>query len=308
MADGAANGMTLHVTVRELQVAALVLDMHRRAVTSLDKSRFRLQLDNDKPFPPVTVHREGDDPISLAIILDLSQSHRYQEQLGDALATMREKLLLPHDHLLLFAMDCSLVTYRGDTATPEDVKEGVAQMMANPNLHVAGSKSRTCADKLHLWDVSMLVLKRLAGTPGRHAMLLVTDGRDTASVTPMMNLARYSTITATTLFALPSTDMQAPNGAKSPLEILVTKTGGQLLDAPSKQLERSFEDCVGLLRERYILGFNQPQHAKPGEHAIQAMVQRGGYIIRTSGVSVPLLEKSEATVGQDASSDEPAKP
>ena len=310
VADNGASGMTLHVTVRELQVAALVLDMHRKAVTDIDRSRFRLRLDNGKTFLPMTVHRAGDDPFSLAVVMDLSQTHRYQTQLAEALAAARRDLLLPHDRLLLFAADCNLISYRGDTSTPEGVKAGVEQIQANPSLHSAGNKSRTCADSMHLWDTSMLVLRKLSTAPGRHAVLLITDGRDNGSVTPMLDLARMSTITATTLFALPSTDMQSPNGAKSPLEILVTRTGGRILDAPSKNLEKSLADCVELLRERYILGFNQPQNAKPGDHMIQAMVQRSGYVILTSGVSAPLSESSGATstIGQDASTDGPAKP
>lgn len=308
--DG-ASGMTLHVTVRELQVAALVLDMHRHAVAGIDRSRFRLQVDSGSPFLPTTVHRAGDDPISIAVVLDLSEHRHFQDELPKALAAMRENLLRPQDRLLLFAVDCSLVSYRDDTGTPEAVRKGVGELINNPRLHLPGKPGRTCSDQLHLWDSAMMILKKLSTAPGRHAMLLVTDGRDTSSITPMFDLARLCTITATTLFALPPHDMLSPNGPKTALEILAAKTGGQLLDAPSRNdIARSFAECMSLLRERYILSFNQPQNAKSGEHIIQASVQRGGFLIRTSGVSVPLGEKSETTItaGQDPSKDDPAKP
>jgi len=288
--EGGATGMTLHVTVRELQVAALVLDDHRRVVSNLDPSRFRLHIERRKPFPPMRFHRQGDDPFTLAVVMDVSHENRFRSQLPDALAQLRQTALLPHDRLLLFAVDCKGVVYRGNTGTPDNTRTGATELLASPLVHetTANGKPRTCGDRVHLFDEIVFALRNVAVQPGRHTVLVVSDGLDMGSIAKMSDLEEFATNSATTVFVQPSFDMSGPNVRRSSLEPLVMMSGGVVLDEPGKDgLANSFETCVKMLRERFILGFNQPSNLRAGHNELHVTVDHANYDIRSSGVSAP---------------------
>jgi hypothetical protein len=290
IAGEAATGMTLHVTVRELQVAALVLDGHRHVVSDLDPTLFRLQIARRKPFPPMRIHRQGDDPFTLAVVMDVSRQHRFDAQLPDALALLRETALLPHDRLLLSAVNCQGVAYRGDTSTPDNVRKGTSELLASPKLHetLVKGRERPCDDQVRLLDGIAYALNRVAGQPGRHAVLVVSDGFDAGSITRMNDLEDLATNAAATVFVQPSVDMSGPNVRRSSLDPLVMISGGVVLDQPGKdELGRSFQNCVAMLRERFILGFNQPSNLHPGHNDLHVTVYRASYDVRASGVTAP---------------------
>jgi len=285
-----ADTMTLHVVVRELQVAALVLDSHRRPVARVDPASFRLQIEHRPRFQPMRVHREGDDPITLAVLLDASREQKYLDQLPDALATLREKALLPHDRLLISAVDCKGLIYKGDTSTPESVRTGVQQLLASGMLHDGMHKGRPrlCTDRAHVWDEVAYALHRVASEPGRHAVLVVSEGYDYGSLNTLAKLEEFTTAVAGTVFVLPSLDMSGPNVRRSPLDQLVMMSGGAVLEAPGKEgIAPSLLECVEMLRDRYILGFNQPSHLKNGHNDLHVTIQHASYDIRASGVSTP---------------------
>jgi hypothetical protein len=301
--DGGDTGMTLHVVVRELQVASLVLDEHRRPAANVDPANFRIQIERRPKFTPMRVHREGDDPFSLVVLLDVSHARNYLDQLPDALADMREKALLPHDRLIISAVDCKGVVYTGNTSTPEAVRTGVKQLLASGLLHDGVSKGQTqlCSDRARLWDEVAYSLRRVGAEPGRHAVLVVSEGYDAGSKSTLATLQEYATNIAGTIFLLPSHDMSGPNVRRSPLDYIVQLSGGVVLDPPGKEgIAKSFLDCVEMLRDRFILGFNQPSHLKVGNNALVVTTVHGRYDIRTSGVSTPGEVPSSDKAAPDA--------
>jgi hypothetical protein len=61
---------TLHVYTNLMQVPTLVLSQTHKEMTLVPLERFRLSLDSGPPVPPTHVRVEGDDPISMAILVD----------------------------------------------------------------------------------------------------------------------------------------------------------------------------------------------------------------------------------------------
>jgi hypothetical protein len=53
-------------------------------------------------------------------------------------------------------------------------------------------------------------------------------------------------------------------------------------------LSRSLERFVTILRERYIVEFPRPANSTAGEHGMEIKIDKGIYLIRPSGVSMPL--------------------
>ncbi len=68
-----ASTPTLHVYPNLLQIPTLVVDQDHEPVTGIPESRFFVSLDGGPRFRITHARLEGDDPISLAIVLDVSQ-------------------------------------------------------------------------------------------------------------------------------------------------------------------------------------------------------------------------------------------
>jgi hypothetical protein len=64
---------TLHVYANLIQVPILVLDSQRRPLKKrISANRFSVSIDSGPWFRATHVRQEGDDPISLSILLDVS--------------------------------------------------------------------------------------------------------------------------------------------------------------------------------------------------------------------------------------------
>ncbi len=63
---------TLHVYENLIQIPVLVLDPLRAPLEPIAPRRFAISVDSGPRFRPTHIRQEGDDPISLSILLDAS--------------------------------------------------------------------------------------------------------------------------------------------------------------------------------------------------------------------------------------------
>src|ERR1035441_9798993 len=78
---------TLHVYPNLVQVPALVLDDDLKPIVPIAEKRFFIRVDGGPKFRVTHARLEGDDPISLAIVLDFSQPFpRLMAKMDDAIA------------------------------------------------------------------------------------------------------------------------------------------------------------------------------------------------------------------------------
>src|SRR5882757_5316314 len=69
-----ASSPTLHVYTNLVQIPTLVLGHDHKPIARIDERRFFVSLDGGRKFRVTHARLEGDDPISLTILMDLSQS------------------------------------------------------------------------------------------------------------------------------------------------------------------------------------------------------------------------------------------
>jgi hypothetical protein len=69
-----ARPLTFHAYTKLVQVPTLVLARDFKPVARIDERRFFVSLDGGRKLRVTHARLEGDDPISLTILLDLSQS------------------------------------------------------------------------------------------------------------------------------------------------------------------------------------------------------------------------------------------
>ena len=300
----------LHVYANLVQVPALILSSDFHPVAPLTKDRIFISLDSGPEFHPVKFHIEGDEPISLAILLDTSdRQDRLMRDIHPALAKLAESSLNMQDSVSVFSLDCKLIR-SGLFLPPDRLANAVERGLDAPNLH-EGGKRRTCADSLRLWDFTGIVLKSLGNLPGRRVLLIVSNGDDRKSSTKWNELREYADLKSIAIFGLRDLmRVQATRGfsfmpivgpgvysasaaGEDPYLQLCELTGGVALATPQKQLLESLQRILAMVRGRYILEFPRPDDSTPGGHSVEVTVPSLSAFVTSAGVAMALPDPSQ---------------
>jgi len=313
-ASGEAQGAdpvpyTLHVYTNLIQIPTLVLSTSRKPLPPIPLQKFDISLDAGPTFHPSQIRLEGDDPISLAILLDASlEPDTILKNFPNALAALASGSLHPDDHVSIYAVDCTLVRSTEDTpASPAALREGVLHALSYPTLH-GKKKGSACGSKLRLWDAVTSATQGLANFPGRRVLLIVSDGIDGSSQVKWNDAVHFANWKSVAIFGLrspyaPVVSAPVPQqfGRRSagfstagqelnedPFRQLCELDGGMILNTRAKDLAHNLESFVTLLRNRYILEFPRANDAPPGSHNIEVTIPKTSAFITTSGVIVPV--------------------
>jgi hypothetical protein len=299
----------LHVYANLIQVPTLVLSKAHKPLPPVPLTKFDISLDSGPPFHPTQMRLEGDDPITLAILIDASDpDDSIVPKFSLALSSLSPGFLHPQDHVTIYALDCALIRSSDDVpANAVLLRDGVEQALAVPNLH--GPKRRsTCANKLRLLDSIVTVTRKLASMPGRRVLLVVSNGIDTASQTKWADNLHYLNIAGVSIFGLRSSYASSaaednsqlysrrPYGSGSQnyyedlFRELCEMNGGTILSTHSRDLARNLGNFVTLVRNRYILEFPRANDSPSGLHNITVTIPKTDAFITTAGVLVPLAD------------------
>ena len=303
---------TLHVYTNLIQVPTLVLTMTQdRVEKPIAESRFSVSIDSGRWFRATHVRQEGDDPVSLSILLDVSgDSADLMPKMGDALGELAPLSLHARDRVSVYALDCSLRRALYDwPADKVSLEKAVGAALEPWMLRKRTKPAEKCENSRRLWDGLGTVANALSELPGRRVILVVTDGRDTGSKNSWSALREFAQENGIAIFALnvvpaPLVGMGSYRGGRGvyvpgvggssvsvedPLNSVCQLSGGLVMrmkDAAA--LRATLEQFVRMLRERYIVEFPRPSNSTPGAHGMEVKIDKGAYFIRSSGVSVPL--------------------
>lgn len=303
---------TLHVYTNLIQVPTLVLWQSYEPVKKpIAENRFSVSIDAGPWFRATHVRQEEEDPISLAILLDVSgETAKLVSTMGDALAKVAPLSLHPKDSFSFFAMRCGFIRSMGDTPIDSaSVKKNVDAVL-EPWIPRKGAKRESrCERGVFLWDGVAHVVADLSKARGRRALLVITDGQDTGSKNPWNDVRFFAQGTGTAVFglnytpesfvgsvALPSRrggGVYLPTGDASTTENLLLSlcelSGGVVMKMSDRgSLEERLEKFVTMLRQRYIVEFPRPSNSTVGQHDIEVKIDKDNYLIRPAGVSLPV--------------------
>jgi hypothetical protein len=306
------NGVpTLHVYTNLVQVPTLVLTTTNDVISKpIAESRFSVSIDSGRWFRATHVRQEGDDPISLSILLDVGgDAADLMPKMEDALGTLALLSLHPRDRVSVYALDCSLLRSLNDA--PADsvlLKKGVAAVLQPSMLRKSKKPEKSCEFRGHLWDGLARVAVSLSELPGRRVILVVTNGHDTGSKHSWNEVREFAQGKGLAIFALsmaPTSSMGTelsyrgrggylpsgggPSTVENSLISVCELSGGIVMRlSDSAVLSKSLGRFVTMLRERYIVEFPRPSNSTPGEHGMEVKIDKGVYLIRPSGVSMPV--------------------
>lgn len=280
---------TLHVYTNSIQIPTLVLGPDRERIAEpIAANRFSVSVDSGPWFRATYVRREGDDPISLAILLDMRWSD-FAPKIGDAIADLAPSLLHAKDHVSIYALGCDLMRSSNDApADATQLKLGVGRALQ----FLTTQKNVTCLQQDHLWDALAYVAGQLYQLPGRRVILAVSQGRDHGSMNTWNEARSYLQETGVAVFGMLHTitfGRDIYSAELDPFSAVCESSGGFVFHATVPTLDATMKTFVTTVRDRYIVEFPRPKNATSGKHAMQVKVAHGEYyFVRVAGISVPL--------------------
>ncbi len=193
------------------QTTVLVVDSHDHTHPGLTAKDFRLSIDAGHPIPPKHVRVEGDEPIDLSILIDLSEwTTALEPTLDDSVARILPMYLPPASHVSVYFLDCQL-TRTLDDATPDgpSLKSAVARGVAARSVQHAipalpdGSPSGQCVQPVGLFDSLAFVAESSSKRRGHRVVLALSNGIDRSSELKWNEVRGIANSYSVAIFGLP---------------------------------------------------------------------------------------------------------
>jgi len=272
--------------IEVISVAATVRDAEGRLVTGLDRDAFDVYEDGERQT--VTQFTRERVPIGLGVLLDISDS-MYGKRIQDARTAVNRflfELLDPSDEFFILAFNHEPRIITTWTNSPDVVRTAL------DGLRPFGGTAA--------YDAVIASLPLIARrNRERAAILLISDGADTASTATLLDVrsALVRSDTFAYAIAIDSPEPRAINTHVNPtaLREITDDSGGRT------EVARSLDDLVGAtgriadeLNHQYVLGYTSP-HGSDGQfHSIRVRVPGSEYRVRArSGYVATPTRKSD---------------
>ena len=288
---------TMTVQANLIQIPVLVLTGDRERIdSSIDASRFSIRLGDGRWTHPKFARREGDDPIDLAIVIDLrAPQHDVLPKLEEAIAGLVATSLNSRDHVSIYVTGCSTMhAVEGVPLNAERLRLSVGKLLRSEK----NSGNASCKTGNNLWDALAYVVRELSTQPGRRTILAVTNGDDQKSRYAPQTLAELAQRSGVSVFGLNSVFHSSSAFAlQSPGEQLLANmteaSGGMTLNLESQSISKELKRFVQMLRDRYIVEFRRPADAAAGKIDFAVSVIGPNYFVRSAGKSVPVANSKD---------------
>jgi Ca-activated chloride channel family protein len=269
-AQQSAGTPSFRVDVNLVRVIATVRNQAGELVDNLEKSDFQI-LDNGAPQQVALFERRSDQPLSVALLVDISGSTAKDLKFETESAARFLRALLnegnPDDTVALYGFNWQTTQYHTFTHSLVSLSNAMKLLKGE-----AGTS---------LYDAIYLAAGDLENREGRKVMIVVTDGGDTTSSKTLKQALAAVQLADAVIYPIvimPITSDAGRNiGGENALKFMADGTGGRtFLPQLNEQLDRSFTEIINELRTQYLLGFypaNVPL-TKNRFHTLQVRVKR----------------------------------
>jgi Ca-activated chloride channel family protein len=269
---------TLTVDVNVVGVYCSVRDRSGAFVTGLKKEDFDVR-DEGKKRAISYFSGEASTPLTVALLIDVSGSaSSFLEEEKLAAGRFFREVLQQGDQAMVIGFGARVVVWKDMTQSVEELLAGLAEVKDMPPPPSAAWRGGT---QLYS-SVHLVGSRKLRRTPGRKAMILITDGVDSGSVVNREAAIRAAQESDSIVYVL-----HYGGEALHEMEKLVEPTGGKVFSvSKDATLRKAFTTIGDELRHLYALGYSLPEDAKPGQYrklevkAPKAQVRvRAGYFV-----------------------------
>jgi hypothetical protein len=305
---------TLHVYTNLIQIPTLVLDPKREQLKKpIAESRFSVSIDSGPWFRATHVRREGDDPISLSILLDVSgDSSELMPKIADVISGLAPVSLKAWDRVSIYVLDCSFrQTLEDAPAGQDDLKRAVDSALQMWSYRRQNKHEGDCKPSSRLWDaLTSIILDPVYHLPGRRVVLAITDGSDKGSRSTWNYVRVLAQSAGVAIFGVvdvpPHLTDSWNRNHENPFNTVCQLSGGMIFMTNERDLAETLRRFTQTVRERYIVEFPRPLNSTPGEHGLHVKIEKSeDDFVRSAGISVPMPDPAvladPATVASDPS-------
>jgi Ca-activated chloride channel homolog len=248
-----AQGTTLHVDVKLVNLFVNVTDSHGALVGGLTRDDFAIYEDG-RPQQIALFERQSEMPLDLTLAIDTSGSVR--KDMSEETAAARRFV-----HAILRSQDQMSVLQFATTVhelTSFTNKESQVD-------HALGELRGDWATALY--DAIYLGSERLGTKQGRKVLVVVSDGDDTARNSTYAQALEEALRNEVMIYSIIDVPIEASAGrdigGEHALITLAEQTGGKHFYVDAGGLDKAFAQVSDDLRTQYLIGF-YPQHEEPG--------------------------------------------
>jgi VWFA-related protein len=247
----------LNVHLIELPTTVVV---NGKPTDKLTAASFKV-LDEGQPVTIAKFDYVKDLPLSIGLAIDSSGSmlHRMAEA-QKAGAQFFEKILRKGDKAFVVGFDEEPVMVQKWSTKLSALHAGLARLRAE--------------ESTALYDALVYALYNFHGVRGQKALVLISDGKDTASKFTFDQALEYARRTGVPIFGIGIGIRSNENDVRYKLDRLCRETGGATfyIDQAS-ELQRVYDGIQAELRSQYVLGFYPAADIKPGSKWREVTVQ-----------------------------------
>ncbi len=227
------------------------------------------------------VGRQEDQPLRLALLLDISASVRNRLKFEqEAALDFFRRMLRPQDRAAFYA-------FNHDVYLRQDLTSSLGAL----ETAVRGLEARGATA---LYDAIFIAARRLEREPGRRVIIVVSDGQNTVSrVTRERALEEVNRTDAIIFGICPVIRTEYDDFLPPPdndFDLLCRQTGGRVFMVTSlSELTTGFAQLEAELRAQYVLSYYSSNDARDGRfRRIEVRVKRPGVTVRArSGYYAP---------------------
>jgi Ca-activated chloride channel homolog len=277
------DSRTFESGIEITSITATVIDREGHPVTGLSREAFEVYEDGVRQT--VTQFTSERVPIGLGVLLDISDS-MFGKRMDDARAAVDKflfELLDPADEFFLMAFNHRPRALTGWTREQGDVRHALAGLRPSGGTAIYDA----------ILDALPMIEKR---TRQRAAVLVISDGADTASTATLRELrpALRRSDTFVYAIAIDSPERQPINTRVQPevLREITAESGGRTeIVQNSAQLDEAAARIAEELNSQYVLGYTPPRGADGQFHSLRVRVAgsddrvraRAGYVATPTG-------------------------
>jgi VWFA-related protein len=254
-----SNSQTLSVNVDLVNVIFTVADKSGKLVTRLPKDNFKV-FEDDKAQTISNFSNETNLPLSVALVFDTSTSilgrlKFEQDAAGEFFYTTLRR---GTDKALVITFDKTIALAQDFTDDKDLLTKAIGKVRAG------GSTM--------MFDAAYLAMtKKLNGQPGRHVIIIISDGDDNASERSIDETIEMAQKTDTVIYAVGTSSPELFGSTKERgnkiLKRITEETGGRLL-LPTKveDLTKSLLEISEEIRSQYTLGYRSTNTNRDGSY------------------------------------------
>ncbi|HZQ70671.1 MAG TPA: VWA domain-containing protein [Terriglobales bacterium] len=255
------TGITLSARVDEVNLVFTAVDKHGRFIKDLPQDAFEL-LDNSKAPQSIGYFQQQSNlPLRVALLIDLSDSIRSRFKFEQEAAIMfLKRILRPgKDEAFIVGFNSHAQLEQDMTGDVEKLSRAIRRLTPGGDTAVHDAVVFACS-KLEKQSTRGVL---------RRAIILVSDGVDTASKASLEDATMSEARAQTILYAVRTNNPVSnplPLGQQT-LSLLTSNSGGHILAGVEKSdLVRSFKRIEAALRSQYALGYHPADFAPDGSY------------------------------------------